>query len=203
MLAQLRQDRYPVPDGFCVGVGAWRDERWRDQVREALERLAPPWAVRSSSTVEDAAGRTFAGLFTTITGIADPRSLLEAIDEVRTSGDSGTISAYAGRAAGEPVTSQMAVLVQTLIAADAAGVAFGRDPVTGADTVSIEANHGLGETVVDGSVIPDTWTVAPDATITARQIGSKHEKVVASTAPTGARRVQTSEARAMRTVPDR
>ena len=55
----------------------------------------------------------------------------------------------------------LAVVVQRLVDADAAGVLFTADPVTGDDSVIvINAGWGLGEAVVGGQVTPDTspWT---------------------------------------------
>lgn len=58
----------------------------------------------------------------------------------------------------------LAVVVQRLVAADAAGVLFTIDPVTGAtDEVVINAAWGLGEAIVSGQVTPDTF-VASGAT---------------------------------------
>ena len=64
--------------------------------------------------------------------------------------------------------------------------------MTGAPDVIIEANYGIGETVVDGSVTPDAITVDPDRTITERRLGSKREKLVATTSHARVRRLPTS-----------
>lgn len=54
----------------------------------------------------------------------------------------------------------MAVVVQEMIPADIAGVAFSANPITGAlDEVVINSSWGLGESVVSGTVTPDTYTV--------------------------------------------
>jgi len=54
----------------------------------------------------------------------------------------------------------MAVVVQELVDADAAGVAFAADPVTGARHMTIvSAVSGLGERLVSGEVTPDEWEV--------------------------------------------
>ena len=47
---------------------------------------------------------------------------------------------------GQPVATSMGVVVQAMVAADAAGVVFSRDPLTGDPTkVTVTANYGLGE----------------------------------------------------------
>ena len=51
-------------------------------------------------------------------------------------------------------------MVQELVDADASGIVFTADPVTGDDTmIEINAAWGLGEAIVGGQVTPDTITV--------------------------------------------
>ncbi|CRL04384.1 CLUMA_CG017475, isoform A [Clunio marinus] len=60
----------------------------------------------------------------------------------------------------QPVVSSMAVVVQKMIAAEAAGVLFTRHPLNGdPSVVVITANYGLGESVVSGKADPDTFFV--------------------------------------------
>jgi pyruvate,water dikinase len=195
MLARLRQRGHPIPDGFCITTEALADGEaaWRDDMETALRRLSPPWVVRSSSTAEDSAGLAFPGLFTTVLDLPDVRTVREAIQTVHRSANGPAVAAYARHHHFAVESIRMAVLVQPLVIASAAGVAFSRDPVSGADRVLIEANYGLGETVVDGSVTPDAYAVEPDGSIGERRIGSKRQKVVATTATARVRRVETSE----------
>ena len=51
------------------------------------------------------------------------------------------------------------MLVQRLVAAEAAGVAFSHDPRSGEAEVVIEAVAGLGDRLVDGTADPDRWVV--------------------------------------------
>jgi pyruvate,water dikinase len=51
------------------------------------------------------------------------------------------------------------VVVQTLLDPDVAGVMFTQNPITGADERVIEASWGLGEAVVAGLVIPDSYRI--------------------------------------------
>ena len=63
--------------------------------------------------------------------------------------------------AGEVPDATMAVLIQPMVDADAAGVAFSANPVTGArDEVLINAVKGLGDKLVSGEVNPDQWVVS-------------------------------------------
>jgi pyruvate,water dikinase len=51
----------------------------------------------------------------------------------------------------------MAVLIQTMVAADAAGVTFTANPVSGALRTITEAVEGLGERLASGSATPEQW----------------------------------------------
>jgi len=54
----------------------------------------------------------------------------------------------------------MAVFIQRLVPADAAGIVFSRDPLSGATTLAtINAYWGLGDDVASGNVVPDMFTV--------------------------------------------
>jgi Pyruvate phosphate dikinase, AMP/ATP-binding domain/Cyclic nucleotide-binding domain len=65
------------------------------------------------------------------------------------------------------------VVVQSLLDPDVAGVMFTQNPVTGADERVIEASWGLGEAVVAGLVIPDTYRVGRDGEVLERTAGRK------------------------------
>ena len=90
------------------------------------------------------------------------------------------LRAAAYRAGQHQAEANMAVLVQRLIQADAAGVAFTTNPLTGnREEMVVSAVRGLGERLVSGQASPDEWIVrgaevvcqvAPEAAITAEQV---------------------------------
>ena len=140
----------------------------RDSMDAALGRLASSptdgagaparLAVRSSAVAEDGAGASYAGLHDTELGIA--------VDEVGpavlrcwSSLWSDRAVAYRGRHGLALDGGAMAVVVQALVPARAAAVAFTRHPVTGRDHIVINAIPGLGEAMVAGTVTPDTIVV--------------------------------------------
>jgi len=94
---------------------------------------------------------------------------------------------------------QLAVLVQQLVAADVASVVFSNNPVTSrSDEVVINASWGLGESIVGGTVTPDTYVVAKtDFTVRSRCIGEKQRMTVP--VPGGTREVDVP--RLLRAVP--
>lgn len=113
-------------------------------------------AVRSSATAEDLPGAAFAGQQDTLLGIQDDMALLKAIRQCWGSLWSDRAISYRQQRgfAGEAVA--LAVVVQRMVAADAAGVMFTANPVTGArNQTVIDASTGLGEAIVSGLVTPD------------------------------------------------
>jgi phosphohistidine swiveling domain-containing protein len=173
-LAVLRRAGFEVPPGVVVPADALGDvaDELPQAVRAALatvpELLGPgPWAVRSSSTAEDTEAASFAGQFETVLGV-DPGGLADAVRRVWRSASGDRAKAYGGgRASGS-----MAVLIQPIIAAAAAGVAFTTDPVSGRHRTVIEAVEGLGERLVSGAVTPERWVVEEDSSIEASPLAT-------------------------------
>jgi hypothetical protein len=165
---------HPVPPGFCLTAEAYRraereggiDPELSRAIVDAYTRLvgddtAPaPVAVRSSALDEDGPASSFAGQHETILGVVGLDAVLEAIERTWASLRSDTALAYR-RDHGLPEDGlALAVLVQRLVVADASGVAFSADPVSGRrDRMVVNATWGLGETLVAGHVTPDGWTL--------------------------------------------
>ena len=138
----------------------------RASVRRGLEELSPGArvAVRSSAVGEDGALASFAGQFDSVLGVkADEESVWDAVRRVWASAWSAHAAAYAGRhaAAEGGFAVSMAVVIQEMARADAAGVAFSADPVSGDRGVTVVgAVPGLGERLVSGELDADTFRVA-------------------------------------------
>jgi phosphoenolpyruvate synthase/pyruvate phosphate dikinase len=141
----------------------------RDSLGPALARLAgsPPdgagaparLAVRSSAVGEDGADASYAGLHDTELGIAVD-DVGPAVLRCWSSLWSDRAVAYRGRRGLSLDGGAMAIVIQELVPARAAAVAFTRHPVTGReDHVVINAAPGLGEAMVSGTVTPDTIVV--------------------------------------------
>ncbi len=163
-LARLAAAGFLVPPGLVVTPAA--EGRW-DEARARLLELAAGlgagrFAVRSSGTAEDLEGASFAGQYETLLGVP-LEGLPDAVGEVFGSAAAPRVSAYRearGEVPGEAEHSRMAVLVQVMVDADASGVAFTADPVTGErGEVVITAVRGLGERLVSGEAAGDEWVV--------------------------------------------
>ncbi|MEV7569145.1 PEP/pyruvate-binding domain-containing protein [Streptomyces tanashiensis] len=117
-------------------------------------------AVRSSATAEDLPDLSFAGQQDTYLNITGESALLEAVRRCWASLWTDRALAYRARAGIAHEDVSLAVVVQELVAADAAGVMFTVDPLGGrADRLVVNAAWGLGEAVVSGLVTPDTLVV--------------------------------------------
>jgi phosphoenolpyruvate synthase/pyruvate phosphate dikinase len=169
-LGRLASAGFPVPPGFVVTPAA--EGHLRDASPQMLESAAAlgacRFAVRSSGTAEDLEDASFAGQYETFLNVC-PEGLPEAVARVFASASAPRVSAYKedrAEVTGEDEHPPMAVLVQVMVEADSAGVAFTADPVTGRrDEVVITAVRGLGEKLVSGEAVGDEWVArGEDAT---------------------------------------
>ncbi len=117
-------------------------------------------AVRSSATAEDLPGAAFAGQQETFLNVLDEQSLLEAVKACWASLWSERALLYRARQNVDQASVRLAVVVQCMVPADAAGVMFTANPVSGSTgELVIDASPGLGEAVVGGMVTPDHFVL--------------------------------------------
>jgi pyruvate,water dikinase len=162
-LARLLRLGFTVPDGFVVTAGAdLGSPELRETIAARLATLDGAVAVRSSATVEDLADASFAGMYETVLGVEGLDQVVAAIERVRASSRSDRVAAYRQDQVTTTDAPAMAVLVQRMVPADAAGVAFSADPLTGdRSTVIINAVAGLGDRLVSGEAAAEEWVVGP------------------------------------------
>ena len=168
-LVRLVAAGLPVPDGFCVTTAAHQrftvegrmPERVAAEVVEAYHRMgSPAVAVRSSATAEDLPEASFAGQQDTFLNVTGDDHLLDAVCRCWASLGNERATAYRREHGIDFGELAMAVVVQRLVDADAAGILFTADPVTGDPSrIEINAGWGLGEAVVGGQVTADSFTV--------------------------------------------
>lgn len=157
----------PLPGELAAAIAA------------AYRALAPhdpdavPVAVRSSAIAEDAADASFAGLQDTYLWIRGGERVADLVRRCWASLYNVESVIYRLRRGWK--ATAMAVVVQRMVDARAAGVAFTRSPATGdRSVVAIEAAWGLGSAVVSGEVTPDTWVVNKvDGEIIRRAVATK------------------------------
>jgi pyruvate,water dikinase len=146
------------------------------ELREALAQLCPRGellAVRSSASDEDGAQHSFAGQLDSFLFVS-PEEVADKVAAVWRSAFSQRILAYRREHGLDPLPRPPAVLVQRMIDAEMAGVAFGADPVSGRRGVAVVAAvYGLGTALVSGDVDADTHHVDRDGGIVQRAVAEK------------------------------
>jgi len=167
----------PSPPGIALS-GSFVDdvaagqEAAIEQLMNAARPLEGPLAVRSSAADEDGADASFAGQHLTLLNVPSVDDLSAAVREIWWSANSDSAITYRQRV-GLFARPCIGVVVQSLLNPDVAGVMFTQNPINGADERMIEASWGLGEVVVAGRVIPDTFRIDRAGTVLERTSGVK------------------------------
>src|ERR671911_1990098 len=203
-LSRLAAD-YRVPSGFCLTAAAYDPEQSADAplppplaaaLAAAYEALARrvgvpevPVAVRSSALDEDGELASFAGQHETELNLVGIDAVLGAVARTWASARNERALAYRRQQGLKIEEVRIAVLVQQLVPADTSAVVFSANPITrNRDEVVVTASWGLGESVVSGTVTPDTWVVRKaDLAVGEEWIGAKERMTVA--VPGGTREV--------------
>ncbi|RYZ32776.1 MAG: hypothetical protein EOP01_00100, partial [Propionibacteriaceae bacterium] len=187
-LARLAAAGFPVPSGLVVTTAAWQLPA--DQLATAITVALPELdergaglAVRSSAVAEDTRDASYAGQYETYLNVP-LGDVVEAVQRCWQAATAARVQAYrsnlgsdveggvaadtgahAEAGAGADVRSgeavpAMAVLIQPMVAAAAAGVAFTANPLTGDRAeIVVTAVRGLGERLVSGLTDGDEWVV--------------------------------------------
>jgi pyruvate,water dikinase len=204
-LARLRAAGLPVPQGTVLAAEVYRAAladagvasaaaRWHRANETAARRLAlevrlgllraplPALrhpgglvAVRSSALLEDTPDASAAGQFETFLGVADTGELRTAVRACWASLWSTRALRYLGDRGLDPAASAMAVLIQRLVPAQAAGGALSR---TRGGEMLITAAWGLGVVVAQGEVVPDRFRLDRRGVLVAVEPGTKDRMVV-------------------------
>ncbi|MEX1254193.1 MAG: PEP/pyruvate-binding domain-containing protein [Dehalococcoidia bacterium] len=184
-LASVTENAGPETEAAVIAL--FRAAPWPEDLRSTLEGTYQSLceragesaaAVRSSATAEDSAGASFAGQHLTLLNVVGVDALRDGVLCCWASLYGATALHYR-HARGVDEEPAMAVVVQALVPAEAAGVAFTLDPVSGdRETMVIEAAWGLGEGVVSGMVTPDHYAVRKaDGAVVRRQVAEKEVQV--------------------------
>ena len=165
-LATITESADEVPDDVASTIAAlFTDHEIQPEIAtgvlQAYHKLGSlTVAVRSSATAEDLPDASFAGQQESFLNVSGNDQLLDAVRRCWASLWTARAITYRRRHHIPADEVSLAVVVQLIVAADASGIVFTADPVTGDDTlIEINAAWGLGEAVVGGQVTPDTITV--------------------------------------------
>lgn len=173
----------PIPERLARAILNAYQELCRRAGRAQLEV-----AVRSSATAEDLPEASFAGQHETFLNVRGERALLNACRRCFASLFTDRAISYRAERGIDHMSVALSVGVQRMVRADLAGsgVMFSIDIESGlADVIVIDAAWGLGESVVQGTVVPDKYMVFKSplsdpelCPIIERKLGSKEEKIV-------------------------
>jgi phosphoenolpyruvate synthase/pyruvate phosphate dikinase len=178
-LGRLLRAGQRVPNSFVVSAAAYsvwaRSEprgvsaEARGAIKDGYRKLCEDRsgdvavAVRSSAAIEDSSEASCAGQFRTFLGASGPAEVVDQVEQCWSAAFAPHVDSYRTERLGEAGPDEadaVAVIVQELVDARAAGVMFTQHPRTGdRSLVVIEASYGLGEAVVGGEVTPDLFAV--------------------------------------------
>ena len=164
VLAELLAAGFPVPAGIVVTTAALDDADLDTRLACLAGRLgADRFAVRSSAVAEDLPDASYAGLYETYLDVPGT-GLGDAVRRCFAAAASERVTAYHHRHGG--AAAAMAVLVQVMVDARCAGVAFTAHPVTGdRNHTVVTAVPGLGDRLVSGETTGAEWTATADGTV--------------------------------------
>lgn len=154
--AQDTAAEWALPADLAAELDAW------------LVAHAPPgtlWAVRSSAADEDGGESSFAGQLSSFLNVARADVPARVVDVWR-SAFTPHLLAYRRERGLQGPPAPPAVLIQRMVPAQAAGIAFSADPVSGRRGVAVVAAvRGLGAGLATGAQSGDAWHVDRDGVI--------------------------------------
>jgi pyruvate,water dikinase len=154
-LRWLVEHGFPVPATWVLPA----PDADADAIAAALAPVIDPaqrYAVRSSANVEDGGAISYAGQFLSRLDVTNLDAAVDAVLAVVGSAGAEGVAAYQQHT-GDDRPIDMNVIVQELVPAVAAGVAFSKNPITGLSETVVEAVAGTGEALMSGTATPDRW----------------------------------------------
>lgn len=180
----------PVPVGFCLTAPMLNGQHLVEHQEIILHAYAAlcrkvgeaelSVAVRSSGIDEDGKSASFAGQYETFLNVRGAGGVLAAVEKCLHSAFTERALDYRLHSGLTRADVGLAVLVQQLVPADVSAVIFSANPINGRrDETVITASWGLGESVVGGTVTPDTYIVSRSSQPTIRtQVNDKARMTV-------------------------
>ncbi|RKU29468.1 hypothetical protein C6497_06050 [Candidatus Poribacteria bacterium] len=195
-LGKLTNAGFSVPNGFCITTEAYRSsvehlseqneynirdislkpELVEEILRARQELHTDSVAVRSSATAEDLEDASFAGQQDTFLNVKS-NEIIDAVKNCWTSLWTTRAVSYRKNQGISNDGLAMAVVVQEMCKADVSGVLFTVSPFSNQSCI-IESNWGLGESVVSGSITPDSYELSRDTgKVVNKTIATKQEMI--------------------------
>ncbi|KAK8760785.1 hypothetical protein V5799_027950 [Amblyomma americanum] len=155
--SRARDDSQSTLKDVCIRVAAGIEKlkipaEVENEISRCLNNFEEEtrFAVRSSALGEDCEDMSAAGQMATLLGLRTKKKVMGGVLKCWASQFSFTNVNYK-KQYGQPLDVPMAVVVQEMVDASAAGVMFTCDPVTGSPAqITVTANYGLGEHASSG-----------------------------------------------------
>ena len=137
-------------------------------------------AVRSSATAEDLPDASFAGQQDSYLNVQGEKNVLDYVKSCWASLWTARAMAYRQKQGFDHKTVLLSVVIQLMVDSEVAGVAFSANPLNGKlEQILISASYGLGETVVAGTVTPDSFVLSKkDLSFVERTLGLKEKQLI-------------------------
>jgi phosphoenolpyruvate synthase/pyruvate phosphate dikinase len=150
-----------------------------DEVQTSFQHLsAPQVAVRSSATVEDGSSAAWAGQLDSFLNTTES-TLKKNIQRCWASLFTPRAVAYRFAKGLQSEHISLAVVVQKMVQSDVSGVAFSVHPLAlDSNQIVIEAGFGLGEAIVSGDIIPDSYVVDKNERIILNTTTHRQERML-------------------------
>ena len=158
---------------------------FRKELTATLSTLAGPddfLAVRSSALGEDSARLSFAGQMDSFLFVRGVAAVENAIKACHASAFSDRALAYRMAKGLGTDDIAVAVIVQRMVPSEVSGVLFTVDPIRNdRDHLLVNATYGLGEGVVQGNLVTDTWRISKDSGEVEAEVREKDARYVFDT----------------------
>ena len=184
-LLDLSEGNFNIPEWVVVLPSAFEETKHLEQrklleqeLSEVIEVLGAEgkYAVRSSALSEDGIATSFAGQFETYLWIG-AEEIISAVYKVWESAFSERVKAYKEQRQLAKEIEVPAVIIQKMVCASEAGVAFAVNPMNGdIKTAIVSAVFGLGSSLVDGACDADVYEVDKWGQVLKRTLGEKEVK---------------------------
>ncbi|MGC2519850.1 MAG: PEP/pyruvate-binding domain-containing protein [Burkholderiales bacterium] len=142
--------------------------------RALAQRTGAPLVVRSSALVEDRFGSSFAGQFESFLELEDETEFITAVRACWAALWSTRALRYMATHDLDPADTAMALLVQPLVAARAAGGGLSQTADGG---MLINATPGLGAAIAQGEVVPERYVLNRDGSLKDSQSGRNYHRL--------------------------
>ena len=164
-LRRLSEAGFRIPETYVIPWQVFERYQANDlslveELLAELRKVLRPrvkYAVRSSANVEDSLVNSFAGQFKSVLNVSTEAGVLQSAWSIWATVQSQAIQSYLDRLPPERQVLKMAVIVQEMVTPVISGVAFSKNPMTGADEIVIEAVQGAGDALMQGGATPLRW----------------------------------------------